>query len=870
MSPAASATVKDAIAVAAGQPSNDSATNPSAPFAVLQNAGVAAVSIKNGVPVVNFSAFDAGKVVTGLKITNVSFALAKVVPAAGGNPDQWVNYVTNVKSAGTSKGPGGVAAVLATANRASTDPKPCTDAACSTNAQLTWNADGYYTYAFTAKVTDPAWSATVQTSATASGTYKTNGVVFEAGKQHRVAIQLSYVNSAGETVRVNPYFDVTFDASGNSVPVATPIRKMVDIGTCNNCHNKLTMHGGNRVDTQYCVMCHNPGSTDVVSGNVVTFSNMIHSIHAGKRLAAAGKDYYIGSGSFGEVGFPQDLRNCTTCHSGSTVKMGANSVIATPQGDNWKTQPSRQACLSCHLGGAGTDWNIRHTQFNDNKDPNAAATLLKDSECVGCHVGGTALGVDRVHFNQIQANAAKYKVNILASTYDAVARAVTVRYNVTDPTAGNAAYNLITSDCTGTGASLACGGTTKFGNLRFYVGYQNLIGQPGPTEWTSYNNGGSGANAYLYKGTPDASNTYTVSIPIPADVAGVSSAAGSARVISIGQVKEQPLLLMSGVEPRPVVSTATADLLNVAVQHTSADFALSGTLQPRRQIVSTDKCNVCHAMLGTASASNTFVNTTAGSLGANAWNAFHNGARNTVEACPVCHDPNRASTGNLMTSGSSLYESFQFKRYIHGLHGGIKRTYPFMHGNVVQGIFGKDGTMLTAGIYPNAVTVTVSGVVKTAVAAGTSVAAGTTLASIVSQLNTAKVAVGGTANTAIDNYTAEVQWPDTAGISCNACHVNDSYKADRSVVGTMVSVPTGITDPLKWVVLTPKAATCTSCHDGGTNAVVGSVIGHVTQWGGAAFGTLTQSQSWLVKETCDDCHASGAGFKAVDIVHGAK
>ena len=42
------------------------------------------------------------------------------------------------------------------------------------------------------------------------------------------------------------------------------------------------MHGGGRVDTQYCVMCHNPGTTDPNSGNVLTLSTMVHKIHAGQ------------------------------------------------------------------------------------------------------------------------------------------------------------------------------------------------------------------------------------------------------------------------------------------------------------------------------------------------------------------------------------------------------------------------------------------------------------------------------------------------------------------------------------------------------------------------------------------------------------
>ena len=78
-----------------------------------------------------------------------------------------------------------------------------------------------------------------------------------------------------------------------------------------------------------------------------------------------------------------------------------------------------------------------------------------------------------------------------------------------------------------------------------------MVGQPtAVTEFTSYNNGGSGANAYLYKGTNDGSNHYTVDIPLPADTA-TAVAQGTARVVSVGQIKEPKLQAMSATDPRP-------------------------------------------------------------------------------------------------------------------------------------------------------------------------------------------------------------------------------------------------------------------------------------------------------------------------------
>ena len=130
----------------------------------------------------------------------MSFAIAKLVPGTNGEIDQWQNYVVRTETTtganNVGSGAGGTP-VLASAKQATTDPKPASQA-----NQLVYHAEGYYTYTFSTDITDPA---------------KTDGVVFEPNRTHRIAIQLSYTNDAGQTVLVNPYVDVTFDASGNSV-----------------------------------------------------------------------------------------------------------------------------------------------------------------------------------------------------------------------------------------------------------------------------------------------------------------------------------------------------------------------------------------------------------------------------------------------------------------------------------------------------------------------------------------------------------------------------------------------------------------------------------------------------------------------------
>ena len=822
--PPPSGNLGQAIAAAAANPANDTSTNSSSAFKVLQDNGVAAVTVASA-PVVNFTVFSDGRVKQGLTLSNVSLIIAKLVPGTDGNIDVWQSYTyrteTTTGSNAVGSGPGGTP-VLATAIQATTDPKP----AAQTN-QLVYNADGYYTYTFSTNITDPS---------------KTNGVVFEPGMTHRVVIQLSYVNAAGQTVLVNPYFDVTFDANGRSVAVTDPskTRVMADVSSCNGCHDRLALHGGGRVDTQYCVMCHNPGTTDANSGNVLTMQTMTHKIHSGRllysQIATGGEQYVIwgyqaSKHDYSEVGFPQDLRNCSVCHSASNP--------ATPQGDNWKTRASKESCLTCHANNAGSNFESTHVDFALTLvGPNAKPKDIANKDCAFCHRAGSEVSPERVHFNQNEDHAAKYKVNIESATFDAAARKVTVKYSLNDTTNNNAAWNLVTSDCTGSGPTLACSSSTRFGNLRFYLAYQNMVGQPTTvTEFTAYNNGGSGANAYLYKGTNDGSNKYTVDIPLPADAA-TAVANGTARVVGVGQIKEPKLQVKTALDPRPEVTPRV--LINVVAQHTFADVALSGALNPRREVVSNAKCNVCHGALGTTSGSNTLSE------------AFHGGARNTVEACVLCHDANRYSS-TVMTNGRALSENYSFKRMIHGIHGNSKRVYPFTHGNNVIGAFNKSGILTLDGLIAASSSSSVSAPIGTLLqpwSTGVVVPAGTAL---------------GASGSDVENYAAEVAYP-SVGLDCNGCHVNNSWQRDLGPVGAVVAKPidqvtlkAGL-DPLNWLVITPKAASCTSCHDSTT------AIDHVVGAGGSSFGQLTQAQSLQTQETCADCHALGRP-QGVDVVH---
>jgi len=791
-----------AISAAAADPANDAATNPGAVFNVMQNAGAAVVTVASP-PVIRFTVISDGKVVQGLNQNNVRIALAKLVRGTNGNPDDWVNYYSGTEVPNPNVGPGGSAVLPGGAPQASTDPRSA--------AQFVYKADGYYEYTFQTdvlNVTDPL-----------DPTKK----LWDPSATHRVGMQLSYQNAAGETIQNNPTFDFTFSsASGafTSVAVTDPAqtRKVVDVTSCNQCHGRLAVHGEHRFDPQFCVMCHNERTTDANSGNNLRMKTMIHKVHAGRRLANAtpvGQDYMIwgygdslhdfaDSATGHGVGFPQDLRNCTKCHDGNK----------SAQADNWKTKPTKQACLTCHTTDPGSDWNNMHVvalklyASGDYADINNTA-------CANCHGAGQPWSPDRMHFNQAEAHSSKYKMTIESVAYNSATRQVTVVYYLCCDSGGQN-WDLSQAQFTG-------------GSMRLYLAYMNLPGQKTDvTEFSSYNNGGSNVRVNMEAGTPDGAFKYTAVMTIPADdvANGKVLAGGTARVLSSGRVVETAV---------DIDGTPTGDpSVNVAVQHAFQDFALTGSVVPRRVVVSNEKCNACHSTLGTAAGSNTHLS------------AFHRGERNYVEACVHCHDAGRVSTGTVMADGSTFNESYSFRRMIHALHAassnivtsqGAVRKYPYTHDNTQVGAFDKDCKLIS---------------------------------------DPTIVCNDGGDPTAVTNFAKEVEWPGIIG-DCNTCHVNDSWKQDKGPLGSVITAAGGTQSNggPNAVVISPKAAVCTSCHDGL------SVQNHVRFAGGAAFGTdafgttIRQGDivsGGVVAEICDGCHKPGSGVTSADIsiVHPVK
>ncbi|HWC95283.1 MAG TPA: OmcA/MtrC family decaheme c-type cytochrome [Candidatus Sulfopaludibacter sp.] len=132
----------------------------------------------------------------------------------------------------------------------------------------------------------------------------------------------------------------TWVPSGGPVTVT---RDLISEASCNKCHDPISAHGGPRTLIAYCVLCHTPQSTNPDTYNTVDLKVFIHKLHMGSSLPSvqAGAKYFVvhrgAVVDFSDIVFPQDIRDCTVCHA-----------AGPKQADNWKTNPSRAACGSCH------------------------------------------------------------------------------------------------------------------------------------------------------------------------------------------------------------------------------------------------------------------------------------------------------------------------------------------------------------------------------------------------------------------------------------------------------------------------------------------------------------------------------------------
>jgi OmcA/MtrC family decaheme c-type cytochrome len=177
----------------------------------------------------------------------------------------------------------------------------------------------------------------------------------------------------------------TYSFVPDGLPVSQ-IRQIVVTSACNQCHDPLSAHGSTgRRDVKICILCHTTQTFDPDTGNTVDMKVFIHRIHRGANLPSvlAGHPYKIIGfqqrvSDFSNVVFPQDIRNCTTCHRDSA------------QVNAWLFFPNIAACGSCHdnVNFATGEYHPGGPQANDNSCSSCHApqeTFEYDPSVPGAH-----------------------------------------------------------------------------------------------------------------------------------------------------------------------------------------------------------------------------------------------------------------------------------------------------------------------------------------------------------------------------------------------------------------------------------------------------------------------------------------------------
>ena len=201
-------------------------------------------------------------------------------------------------------------------------------------------------------------------------------------------------SSQGLSVTEGAFNPIFYAAVTDLSPM--PRRVVVDIDKCNVCHDTLSLHGGQRFNTQECVFCHRPNNSDeevrpaeVMPAESIDLRWMIHRIHAGMDLTTDFTVYgYQGSvHNYNHVGFPGDLRSCDTCHLDDTYYVPAPEgamEVTTHRSYYSPTQPAAAACLACH----STVDAAAHAYTQ---------TAPFGESCAACHGDNRVYSVDAVH-----------------------------------------------------------------------------------------------------------------------------------------------------------------------------------------------------------------------------------------------------------------------------------------------------------------------------------------------------------------------------------------------------------------------------------------------------------------------------------------
>jgi OmcA/MtrC family decaheme c-type cytochrome len=588
-----------------GDDGNDGAPGPQGPPGPLApvdiadateiNATIQSVEIASP-PVMRFTLLDkAGRPIVGVPPSRIRFVIAKLTPGTNGNASAWQSYINEVEEAGVGDWPGTEDTVQATRESGA-------------DGELIDNGDGTYQYTYEVDVENVP------------------GVPYEPTLTHRAGFELRDFAPV-----FNPIYDFQ-PSSGATTGLFT--REIVKDESCNACHDQLAFHGdGSRKAVQYCMACHNPGSTDAQSGNTVDMTVMIHKIHYGEDLPSvrAGGEYAIwgnrnNKNDYSGVVFPQDIRNCGSCHDETDPE-------ATPDAANWYEVPTVEACGSCH-----DDVNF------ETGENHATGIAASNDQCATCHGGNSPARADRVHVLLEQEAAKAFQYNIIGITGTGPGETPTVEFSVTDPTNNDEPYDVQNDDAF----------TTDQSTLRLRVAWESLaLNNVGSNSFAATNRPAQPIEIdALFGGSadPDGDGVFSATAPsaIPAGVSGSGIVA----------IEGHPALDLDGDG-----EIGRSD--RIPVTGVTEAYAITDEeAVPRPQIVDIARCNACHQQLS----------------------EHGNNRTDNPELCAVCHTPDTTDIGRRLSNDADSSnspdgkdeETVHFKTMIHAIHRGADRTNSYV------------------------------------------------------------------------------------------------------------------------------------------------------------------------------------------------
>jgi OmcA/MtrC family decaheme c-type cytochrome len=519
-------------------------------------------------PVITFTVTNqAGQPYTSLSGNQLAWSFVKLVE--DGPTHTWRSYINRTRDAR----PAAVKAYLGE------EAEPAMASAIQATTEsggsgtLVHRGAGTYEYTFATDVTNVT---------------EPTAVAYEPTLTHRVAVQVSDYNNLP---LVNAWYDF-IPASPGVAPTNT--RNIATSATCNSCHDNLGKHGGSaRIDVEFCVTCHNPGTIEPNSGESLDLAVLVHKLHRGTQLprVAAGEEYLIWGHSnspkvFSNVVYPFEARTqhanashrtmaCQKCHTTDEDWAARFNVATTPDGDAWKQRANKRACASCHedvpgLGPDGAPW------INTEKTNHSFVSQTTD--CLSCHNGGMAPAPDAAHRLDLFERAQQFIAKVDGHpVLDTEANTLNVQLKLEGPDGAD---------------------RTKDATFRFFIA-------AGSTEYPNYDTNGSAINIGSIivpaEAVAEASGFYAVAVDLPAErVDAMVAVGGSGMVAVAGSVNDGDTLWFP---------------------NQTAAFAITDDVPVHRRTVATmDGCRNCHMGLhghgGTS------------------------GRDENLQTCAVCHNSN--------------------------------------------------------------------------------------------------------------------------------------------------------------------------------------------------------------------------------------